>query len=305
MRRILFTILCFFTLAVVSQPVLRGNSVLIKPGFKNGDIKTYLVSVETRNGEVMNATKSNSQFKINFTVLDTVNGFTLSYKVETINTTNKNSTLASVVAKISNNLNFLYKINKNGIVTDLINIRELQKKLIRSLDSLEKTEIFNKQDQTLNSHLRAKLESPEGVEVCLTPLMLFNNIFNQPEFRNQKEFIHAYKFNILGRPLIPGTLINELDKINTNENYAKVAMNFKGNRDSAAQYNAQLFQQIYTDLKGKPYKSANLPSEKRDDFDREYEVMLLDGWPRKIYHKGIEFYFEKITTKIIITLVDN
>jgi hypothetical protein len=71
-----------------AQPVIKENSFLIKPGFKIGDSKTYLVTEEIKNE--LGRIKSTSQFKIRITIEDTTNGYTISYKMEMLKTTNKN-----------------------------------------------------------------------------------------------------------------------------------------------------------------------------------------------------------------------
>ena len=293
----------FLFVKAAAQPVLKENSFLIKPGFKIGDSKTYLITEETKNE--LGKIKSTNEFKVRLTIEDTANGYTIAYKMEMLKTTNRNLTLSSVIAKISDQLVFVYRMNREGFVTDILNLREATGKVLRSLDSLVKAESFSKQDATLNSVLRQKLLEPAGIQICLESLMMFNNAYIHTEFRKQKDFVHAVRFTILNVPTIPGTLIKEFRKVNTQENYAEISMDFKGNRDSAAKYNAPVFQQVYTGLKGNPYKTTNLPAEMRNDFEREYEINISDGWPRRISDKSVEFYFEKITKKTIITITDN
>jgi hypothetical protein len=159
-------------------------------------------------------------------------------------------------------------MNREGFVTDILNLNDTRRKVIHSLDSLGKTESFSKQDATINSILRQKLLEPEGIQICLGSLMMFNNAYIHTEFRRQKDFVHANRYTIFNEPTIPGTLIKEFKNVNTQENYAQVSMDFKGNRDSAAKYNAPAFQQVYTGLKGNPYKATSLPAEMRNDFER-------------------------------------
>jgi len=300
---ILFFGCLFLFVTAAAQPVIKENSFLVKPGFRIGDSKTYLVTEETKNE--LGRIKSTNQFKVTISIQDTAKGYTISYKMELLKTTNRNLTLSSVVAKISNNLVLVYKMNKEGFVTRIVNLREAREKLIRSLDSLVKIESFNKHDATLNSVLRQTLSEPGGIQICLESLMIFNNAYIHNEFRKQKDFVPAERYTIFNVPTIPGTLIKEFKKLNAQENYAQVSLDFKGNRDSAAKYNAPLFQQVYTGLKGKPYKAANLPAEMRNDFEREYDINISDGWPRRIYDRSVEFYFEKITKKTTITIADN
>jgi hypothetical protein len=133
--------------------------------------------------------------------------------------------------------------------------------------------------------------------------MLFNNLFHQSEFRRSKDFTAAYSVGIWYERKIPGVAITQLKNIRIEENYAKVKLDFRGNRDSSARKYAPTFQAIYTSLQGKPLETAGMPTEMRNDFEREYEIMLGSGWPRKIYNKSIQFYLDKITTTTTMVLV--
>ena len=184
-RKILVIVCLFLFVKSAAQPVMKENNFLVKPGFKIGESKTYLVTEETKNE--LGRIKSTNQFKVTISIQDTTKDYTISYKMELLKTTNRNLTLSSVVAKMSNNLVFIYKMNKEGFLTDILNLKDATKKVISSLDSLSKAESFSKQDATLNSVLRQKLLEPGGIQICLESLMIFNNAYIHTEFRMQKD----------------------------------------------------------------------------------------------------------------------
>jgi hypothetical protein len=295
---------CFIFFISYSQPVIDGNSILLKPGFSVGESKTYLVKEEVKSDEWVGAVKAENQFKVTFKVLDTIEGHSLLYTVETIRTTNKKGSLLSVIAKISHNIKLVYSIDRSGRTTHLFNLEDVRAHLLRSLDSITNVENFSDLDQALISYLREALKKPEGPEICLAPLIIFNNAFNQPLFRDRKDYTVAMRYNILNEPLIPGVEITECKTIDKANNIAKVNLNFHGDRDSAAKYNAPLFQQIYKSAFGRTFNKGNLPSQMRNDFERHYEIMLSDGWPKNIYDKSIEFYVQKVIRKISIELIE-
>jgi hypothetical protein len=303
MRKLFFIHYYFAALVSYAQPVITDSSLLIKPGFNPGETKTYLVTEESKTGPPI--LKASNQFKISFTVLDTIKGYTIVYKVKTIKTTNKRSTLESIVAKISNNIQLVYKIGSQGWATDLFNIEEIRKQLIRALDSVTLAENFHKRDRILISHLRESLEKIDGVQICLGPLMIFNNVFRQAEFHNRRGYGFARRFDIFNQPQLPGVLMTELKRINWQDNTALVIMNFKGNQDSAAKSNAPYFQKIYSSIKGKSFNTANLPTKMRNDFERKYDIILSSAWPKKIFDKDTKVYLGKVTKKTLMILTDD
>ncbi|HET6993385.1 MAG TPA: hypothetical protein VFI06_00320 [Chitinophagaceae bacterium] len=295
--------LCFLS-GICLGNTFNDSSLLIRPHFKFGETKTYLVTEEMKAGELLPA-KSTSLFRVSFSVLDTTGGFTIAYTVKLLKTTNTRLVLSSVVARISDNIQFIYKVGKDGWVTHLVNDFDVQKKLIMSLDSLVKQENYQGNDMILMYHLLKGLIKKDGVAICLAPLMLFNNIFRQAEFRRSKDFTAGHGMSILNERKLPGVLITQLKSIRREENYAKVKLDFKANRDSSAEKFIPAFQEIYISLMGKPFKTADLPKEmRRDDFESEYEIMLEEGWPRKISDRTVQFYLDRFATKMTMILVD-
>jgi hypothetical protein len=167
-----------------------------------------------------------------------------------------------------------------------------------------KLESYEETEMKLIYHLLINLIKKDGVEICLSPLRMFNNLFHQSEFRRSKDFTAANGLNIWYEKQVPGVLITQLKKIRTEGNYAKVKLDFQGNRDSSAQRFIPAFQEIYTSLQGKPFKTADLPAQMRNDFEREYEIILDGNWPSKIYNKSIQFFLVKMTTTTTMVLVD-
>jgi hypothetical protein len=302
MRSIGVFISCFLSVICLGNP-FNDSSLLIRPAFKIGETKTYLVTEVMKSGEIL-PSKSTNQFRVSFSVLDTAGGYTIAYSVRLLKTSNTRLLLSSVVARISDNMQFIYKDGKDGWVTNLFNILDVQKQLVRSLDSLVKLENYEEDEMKLIYHLLIALIKKDGVAICLSPLMMFNNLFFQSEFRKSKDFTATHGLNIWYEKQVPGVLITQLKKIRTEENYAKVKLDFQGNRDSSAQRFIPAFQEIYTSLKGKPFKTADLPSQMRNDFEREYEIMLSGNWPRKIYNKSIQFFLDRMTTTTTMVLVD-
>ena len=298
--------LCLLTslFAQAAQSQTDSNTYFVRPHFKLGETRTYLVKEESRTVELIRSAHVQNVFKVRFTVLDTTDGYKLSYRVEMVSSKNRNWKLATIVAKISDNLNLKYKIGDSGFVTDFYNMREARSHLLQSLDQLERTEHFTHQDTILIGFLRRALREPTGPEICLLPMCMFNNIFNMLPYQDHKNYIAATRYDIFNQPGIPGVLITELKNMNKASGSVLLEMDFLGNPDSAAKYNAPLYLQMYQRMISKPLNPAYLPPDMRNDFEREYEMERNSGWPIKISDKSIQFYMQKVKKWVSMEMIE-
>ena len=246
--------------------------------------------------------KAKSVYRITFKVLDTAKGYNILYSSETISTSNKRLALESLIARVSDHVNFTFRINKEGWV-DSSSFDKTRIQLLRSFDSIAAAEKFSESDQVGVLFLREKLEDGSAVEGFMKPLMLFNDLYTKQLFRNRKDFISGTKWDIFYKPTLPGVMVLELKDVNKTDSTANLLVSFIGNRDSMAKYANPVFQQIHTDVTGRPMKS--LPSEMRNDFKRNYKIMLRSGWPITIDNLENQFYLQKITYKTSMKLVEN
>jgi hypothetical protein len=151
---------CFLSVICLGNS-FNDSSLLVRPAFNIGETKTYVVTQVTKVSWLV-PIKSTNQFRVSFTVLDTTGGYTIAYTVKLLKTANKRFLLSSVVARISDNIQFIYKIGKNGLVTDLVNVFDVQKMLIHSLDSLVKHENYGEKDMVFIYHLLTNLIKRRG-----------------------------------------------------------------------------------------------------------------------------------------------
>jgi hypothetical protein len=304
MKKLLTAFLCFFALISSAQSIVTDTSVIIKPFFILGETRTYLVTEDCKiESGLLFPVNAESQYKIVFKILDTAKGYTISYSVQTIKTSNKRWAMESLKAKVSDNINFIYRLSRDGWVVDLFNFNRTKRQLLNRLDSVAAIEKFSEIDQKGIKYLRRDIENGRAVEGFMKPLMLFNDLFTKPPFRNRKDFVAVNRWDIFYQAELPGVMILELKDANKKTGIANVAVDFIGNRDSMAKYANLAFQEVYSDLTGKPMKYQ--PAEAKNDFKRDYTVMLDTGWPILITNKVIEFYLQRITYKTKITLVRN
>jgi hypothetical protein len=300
----LFTILfILFYFTSFSQTLLTDSSLIIRPKFKQGETETYLVNEKyTIETGTLSPIKAEHDFKVTFTILDTTNGYTILYKTELIKTTNKRFLSESTKAELINGLNLTYKINKDGWIISLPDYRREQSKVIRKLDSIITEKELKKDDRLLLSLLRKSLAEMDGLEICLSSLILFDDIFTKPMFRDRKDYHAMRTMNIFYQPHFPGTAILELQKNKNQTASSTVKIDFIGNRDSAAKYMTPFYQESYIAFKDKPMKSA--PMEMKYTFNRKYEISHPSGYPLKIYSKQVEFYLLKTVRQITMKLVN-
>ena len=303
MKKLLTVFFISFGLNSSTQPVITDSSLIIKPYFTPGESKTYLVTEECRmNFSFLLPVTTESQYKITFKVLDTTQGYSILYSVQTVKTSNKRMPLESFKAKMANNINFVYKLNKQGWVVDLSSFNETRQHLINAVDSLVAVEQLSERDRKAINYIRKDLEDDRAVEGFLKPLLLFNDIFTKPMFRNHKDYHAASRMNIFYKPTVPGTMIQELKEMNKKDSGAQVSVDFIGNPASMAKYANPIYQEVYEYISGKPLKDS--PAEIRNDSQRNYEVMLQSGWPAKIHDKLILVYIQKLTYQTIMILQD-
>lgn len=304
MKKLLPAFLCFFGLISSAQPIVTDTSVVIKPFFTLGETRTYLVTEDCKiESGLLFPVNAESEYKIVFKILDTTKGYTISYSVQTIKTSNKRWAMESLKAKVSDNINFIYQLEREGWVVDLTNFYRTKRQLLNRLDSIAASEKFSESDQKGIGYLRRDIENGRAVERFMKPLMLFNDLFTKPPFRNRKDFVATNRWNIFYQAKLPGVMILELKDVNRKEGIANVGVDFIGNRDSMAKYVNLAFREVYSDISGKPMKYQ--PSEAKNDFKRDYTVMLDTGWPVLITNKEIEFYLQRIVYKTKMTLIRN
>jgi len=300
----LFTILFILVYsASFGQTLLTDSSLIIRPKFKQGETKTYFVNEKyaIESSPVL-PVKAEHDFKIYFTILDTTNGYTILYKTELIKTSNKRYSLESTKAELINGLNLTYKMSKDGWIISLPDYRREQSKLIRKLDSIVVEKKLKKDDRLSLSILRKNLAKNDGLEICLSPFILFNDIFTKPMFRDRKDYHAMRTMNIFYQPHFPGTAILELQKSKNQSVSSIVTFDFIGNRDSAAKYITPFYQESYIAFKGKPMNSV--PTEMKYTVNRKYEISHPNGYPLEIYSKQVEFYLQKTVMQVTMKLAN-
>lgn len=303
MQKLTIILFLFFNYTGFAQTILTDSSLLIKPGFNKGDVKTYLVNeIATIESSPLFPVKSENDFKITFHVLDTTNGYTIQYKSELVRSTNKRYIRESLKAQLINGINLIYRLNKDGWVIELPNYMSEKERVIKKLDSILNKEELKKDDQAIAAKIRNVLEKDNGLEICLGPLLLFNDIYTKPIFRYRQDYHPMSTMNIFYRSQIPGTAILELLRKKDQTNSSTVTIDFTANRDSAAKYMTPSYQEAYMAIKGKPMKSSI--TEMKISYNRKYEVEHPSGTLIEISDKHVEFYLARTVRKTIMKLIN-
>jgi len=302
-RHLFLSCLVFlYCFQITAQPLHSDTAVQIIPKFELGKSISYLVVEENKLDIPLFSLIGQHKFIAKFTILDTTNGHTMLYEVQTIKASDKRCAMESIKAKITDGLSLTYKLNKQGWVIDIPDYTKNQARVLQKLDSIIATEHFSQMDMVTLNVLKRNLAKPEGLEIILTPLLLFNDIFTKPGFRQHKEYHPARLNNIFYEPGISGTMILEMSKLNTKTNSAKVSVGFIGNQDSAVKYFTPVYQEIYRELTGKSAKY--LPTGMKLNIEREYEINFPNGYPLRLSNKRIELYIERSVSRIIMEIVE-
>jgi hypothetical protein len=303
MKKILLVLFLARAIVSLAQPVASEKSVLVKPGFSAGDIRSYEVKMDSKIEDPPKVySKSEEEYQVSFTILDTAGGYTIKYDQHTVNCTPKRWELRWAISQISNGISVIYKMNRQGYIVNYEGFRRLQVQLINALDSLTANHNFSSIDSSVLQNLRAQLYTAEGVEKCLQPLVLFNELFNKPAFRSPDDYSAAVSTNLFFEPYLPGIMITGLKKLNAQQNTAEVKLEFSAQPDSAAKKMTPVFREAYQQVAGKNYKGY-IPQQWETGFEREIEIELLTGWPLEIKNKATDRYLVRTVYKTTMKLL--
>lgn len=278
------------------------ESLNIKPNFLPGESKTYLVIEEQKTSDLFLYTKGKHKFIAQFKILDTVSGYTINFSTKVTEPASNKFLFQSVIDQLRDSINLNYKLNNSGWLIDLSNYKENQLRVLKKFYSIISANSFSEKDRALLRVLENKLLQADGLEILLTPMMMFNEIYITPTFRNQKDYHPSSTVNIFYQPQIAGTMVTYLKSYNKTNNIADLSVDFIGNSDSALNKFTPIFQEVYFALKGKYLKEV--PYKMKFNIYSRYEFQIPGSFPLRISKKIIITYISKTTTDIKMEMVD-
>lgn len=290
--RIYLSLAIIFPLLSFAQPLVTEKSVQVRPLFKLGENKSYLVKVESKMDDPPAVyARSEENYRVSFAVLDTTEGYTIAYEIHTLNVTNKRWTLQTVKAQIVNGLRLVYKLDRQGKMLSYGNLRRFDVQLIDALDSITSANSYSSLDSSVIQEFRRELYTATGLEECLQPMLFFNSVFRSTPFRSPTDYTAEEKITMFGEAIgVPGVSATSVQKIDRDNDRARLSIQFKGNPDSAAKIVNPVFAESYKEISNKDYKGY-VPSECRNDYERQYEIELSSGWPLRMTNRTILKYF--------------
>lgn len=304
-HRCLALLLLLCTIGLSAQPIVAERSVTVLPFFKLGETKTYRVKVESKMEDPPKVYgRSEENYLVRFTVLDTVRVYTILYQLETVDVKTKNWLLPSLTGRISNGISLLYKIDHNGRIIYYNSFQRVNLHLVKGLDSLMQAGFVLPEDTAFAKQVRQQLSTVAGVSTCMEPFIFFNSVFTSYPYRKPTDYRIAERVTLFDEPIgVPGVLQTTLEKTNLQDSTAELKSVFHGDRDSAAKAVTPVFLQTYEAVTGKKYKDY-VPIESRNDSEREFKVRLSDGWPIKITDRTINYYLFRYVYKTTMELVE-
>jgi hypothetical protein len=188
-------------------------------------------------------------------------------------------------------------MNREGQIISYKDTNHVKGKLIKALDSIEKDAVRPTVVSRSIEWMRSQLHTTDGMELCLKPMVLFNTTFSNPSFRSSRDYSSSFLVNMFGEPRLPGVSVTSIKKKDSKLNTARLQLDFIGHRDSAAKYFTPFFLDLYNTLGGKQYKGY-VPTEMKNNFEREYDVDLKTGIPNEITDKRLEYYLVRMVLKV-------
>jgi len=288
MKNRIYTLLIFASL--IYKPLYSQN-LLIKPNFSIGDSLSYIVSEEEKTSSLIVLSKGKHQFEVKFLILDTSNGYTINFTTKLIKPIGKKFVIESTLDKLRDGINLTYKLNNSGWLIDIVSYRNNQLKAVAMLDSIAVSTDLSRKELGSLQYLRNQLEKPDGLQLLLGPIILFNQIYLNRPFRNQKDYYPSSLVNIFYQPQITGTGISKLNKIDIQSGMANVSIDFIANRDSAAKVIIPMYKELLYEMTGKMPK-LSLENVKCE-FHSQYEVEISKGYPQHIFKRQVIVYGDK------------
>ena len=209
----------------------------------------------------------------------------------------------SALETLRDGINITYKLNKSGWLIDVSNYHHHRQQAIATLNDIIFLSDPSTKEYRLLQHLLKKIEKPDGLQFLLVPIILFNEIYLAPPFRNQKDYHTASTANIFYQPQITGTLITNLMKFEKESGKAKLSIDFIANSDSAAKKLIPVFQDLYYCITGK--SQTGFPNEIKLETHAQYEFQVAEGFPQHIFKKVVTTYVAKYITEIQMDMIGN
>jgi hypothetical protein len=299
MKHPVLTLLIF---VIFLNKSLFSQSLVIKPKFAIGDSLSYIVTEKERSiSSLIVLSKGMHQFQVNFKILDTADGYTINFSTKLLQPINKKFVFASALDKLRDGISITYKLNNSGWLIDIINYNDHKLKAIATLDSIILlTDSSTKEYRALQVLLK-NIEKPDGLQFLLEPIILFNEIYLAPPFRNQKDYRIASTSNIFSQPQLTGTMITNLVKLEKQSETAKLSVDFIANGDSAAKKLIPIFREMFYSIDGKV--PGGLPDDIKFETHAQYDFQTSRGYPLHLFKKTVTTYIVKYTSEIQMDMI--
>jgi hypothetical protein len=299
MKHPVLTLLIF---VIFLNKSLFSQSLVIKPKFAIGDSLSYIVTEKERSiSSLIVLSKGMHQFQVNFKILDTADGYTINFSTKLLQPINKKFVFASALDKLRDGISITYKLNNSGWLIDIINYNDHKLKAIATLGSIILlTDSSTKEYRALQVLLK-NIEKPDGLQFLLEPIILFNEIYLAPPFRNQKDYRIASTSNIFSQPQLTGTMITNLVKLEKQSETAKLSVDFIANGDSAAKKLIPIFREMFYSIDGKV--PGGLPDDIKFETHAQYDFQTSRGYPLHLFKKTVTTYIVKYTSEIQMDMI--
>jgi hypothetical protein len=259
--KFIFSCIFIFTLAANAQINLSDSTVKAIAYWEKGDKQSYAVTSESY--KINNEDTTNHQiirYKIDVNIIDsTANAYVMdfhyhSYKVE------GDEMLAKIMNKLSTDLTVRVKTDEFGTFQEVINWKEVQKRVIQAIDVVknELKEIPNL--DLLIENFKKIYNSKEAIETtAITDIQLFLAFFGV-EYKFDSEISSSIQMpNGLGGEPFDTDVVIWLDEIDPEENDYLIRMNRVTNSTQLTKATFEYINTMAETLGGQKIKFEDFP----------------------------------------------
>ncbi len=306
MRTVIIPLLLLISFNAAAQKTdYWRDSFETRPNFKIGDHRNYSVSGLSKTEMFPFSDRIHEKYFVQFLVTDTAQGgYWIQYRVRTLAPQDKELSASTIISVLSNGISLMFWLKGDGVWSvDSVNYARTRRRIARSVDSMITTQELLPSNRYAVARLQKDLQTDDGLEVFLSPMLSFINMYDIPSFKKYKSERPARTYNSLNESLITGVLSREWTSASAKDKTVKLEAVFTGDAPSATKYFKAMFTEILQ-FSGKKIRKNTLAGDARFIIDFSYTAEMNSKFPVYIFKKTVLEYVTRAVTKIELKVTD-
>jgi hypothetical protein len=282
-------LLCFYS-CCYAQNKFTDTSTTIFPNFKKGEKKSFQIKeTSIQYSGFRTLMKSSVLYHCTMEIVeDSINNYLIEWNITKLSVEHDKFPVYLLLAGMRDGLTIRYKINKQGMPIEFLNLTEVIQRLKRSYDSLIVLQKFDAVNEALANQFPTFLTTPGGiVDVFLKPLFLYHAAYGGEFALHQPNYRAEDARNAFGDLDFPTSVIVELSQLNPAKDFAQLIIDQVASKELTALILAERFKEITEDITGKNAKDGELPKQIRMKDHNEFDIILSTGWLSRVYYERI------------------